>query len=523
MAAQLISKSSDFMKNVFQLFFFLLISTSTFAQKTKIADPKKYAATITPADLSKHLYIVAGAEMEGRETATEGQRKAAAYIENHFRSLGLKPANKENYQQFFPVYRDEPGETELMLNGKAFEPYKDFSPVAQWNNTATQYFSEFVFAGHGIVDGSTDDYAGLNVSGKLVLLLDGAPKGFKPSVPGFRSSISTYGKISAARNKGAAAVIIVGTGFPRKEPTGPGNQYVDLYKSAQFPNSFIVSDNTARLIVGNDSTWSAWKEAGKSGKVSGKTISNNLQLSYSKKTTQLESSNVLAYVEGSDKNDEWLVITAHYDHLGKRGDVIYYGADDDGSGTVGILEIAEAFVKAKAEGKGPRRNVMFMAVSGEEKGLWGSEYFSDNPTIPMDKVTADLNIDMIGRTDTERTSADTLNYVYVVGDDKLSSELKPISEGVNKKYVNMVLDYKFNDPNDQNRIYYRSDHFNFARKGVPIIFYYDGMLQADYHKPTDTPDKINYPLLAKRAQLVFYTAWEMANRDNMLKRDIPLD
>jgi Zn-dependent M28 family amino/carboxypeptidase len=231
---------------------------------------------------------------------------------------------------------------------------------------------------------------------------------------------------------------------------------------------------------------------------------------------------VLGYVEGSDKSDEWLIITSHYDHLGKRGDVIYYGADDDGSGTVGVLEIAEAFVKAKAAGNGPRRNVLFMTVSGEEKGLWGSEYFSEHPTVPMDKVTADLNIDMIGRTDTERTTGDTLNYVYVVGDDKLSTDLKPISEAMNNKYTKMTLDYKFNDPNDQNRIYYRSDHFNFARKGVPIIFYYDGMLKSDYHKPTDTPDKINYPLLAKRAQLVFHTAWEMANRDGLLKRDIEL-
>jgi Zn-dependent M28 family amino/carboxypeptidase len=188
-----------------------------------------------------------------------------------------------------------------------------------------------------------------------------------------------------------------------------------------------------------------------------------------------------------------------------------------------VLEIAEAFAKAKAEGKGPRRNVMFMTVSGEEKGLWGSEYFSEHPSVPLDKVTADLNIDMIGRTDTERMTGDTLNYVYVVGDDKLSTDLKPISEGVNNKYTKLVLDYKFNDPKDPNRIYYRSDHYNCAAKGVPIIFYYDGMLLADYHKPTDTPDKINYPLLAKRAQLVFYTAWDMANRADMVKRDKPLD
>jgi len=329
-----------------------------------------------------------------------------------------------------------------------------------------------------------------------------------------------YGKIIAARNKGAAAVIMAGAGFPRRAGAMPGNQYTNIYKAEQYPNTFIVSDATAKAIAGE--AWDGWKEAGKAAKVAGKLLKANLKLSFEKKTEELSSSNVLAYVEGTDKSDEWLIITSHYDHLGKRGDVIYYGADDDGSGTVGVLEIAEAFVKAKAAGNGPRRNVLFMTVSGEEKGLWGSEYFSEHPTVPMDKVTADLNIDMIGRTDTERTTGDTLNYVYVVGDDKLSTDLKPISEAMNNKYTKMTLDYKFNDPNDKNRIYYRSDHFNFARKGVPIIFYYDGMLQSDYHKPTDTPDKINYPLLAKRAQLVFHTAWEMANRDGLLKRDIEL-
>jgi Zn-dependent M28 family amino/carboxypeptidase len=189
---------------------------------------------------------------------------------------------------------------------------------------------------------------------------------------------------------------------------------------------------------------------------------------------------------------------------------------------VSIIELAEAFARAKAAGKGPRRSIIFMTVSGEEKGLWGSDFFSEHPTVSMEKVTANLNIDMIGRIDTERKKPDTNNYVYVVGDDKLSSELKPLSEAVNKKYTKLVLDYKFNDPNDTERIYFRSDHYNFAKKGVPIIFYYDGMLKADYHQPTDTPDKINYPLLARRAQLVFYTAWEMANRENMMKRDIPL-
>jgi Zn-dependent M28 family amino/carboxypeptidase len=164
-----------------------------------------------------------------------------------------------------------------------------------------------------------------------------------------------------------------------------------------------------------------------------------------------------------------------------------------------------------------------MTVSGEEKGLWGSAYYANHPVFPLEKTTVDLNIDMIGRSDTSRKKGDLNNYVYVVGDDKISSDLKLISEDVNKKYTKMELDYKFNDPNDRNRIYFRSDHYNFAQKGVPIIFYYDGMLGGDYHRSTDTPDKINYELLVKRAQLVFYTAWEMANRNEMLRRDLKLE
>jgi Zn-dependent M28 family amino/carboxypeptidase len=299
-----------------------------------------------------------------------------------------------------------------------------------------------------------------------------------------------------------------------------GNMYNELYKAEQTPSIYTISAKVAEAIMGAE--YNTLTQNGKSGKVPAKLVTANVLLELNKKVMMLQSTNVLGYLEGTDKKDEWLIITAHYDHLGKRGDVIYYGADDDGSGTVSVLEIAEAFAKAKAAGNGPRRNVLIMTVSGEEKGLWGSEYFSDNPAVPLDKVTAGLNIDMVGRVDTERKTADTLNYIYVVGDDKLSTELKPLSEAVNKKYPKLTLDYKFNDPNDQEQIYFRSDHYNFARKGVPVIFYYDGMLKADYHKPTDTPDKINYELMSKRARLVFLTAWEMANRNEMMKRDLAL-
>jgi Zn-dependent M28 family amino/carboxypeptidase len=311
-------------------------------------------------------------------------------------------------------------------------------------------------------------------------------------------------------------VLIIQDNFPRKGNSSKGNMYLTAFKKTNYPNTFFVSEKIAQAIMGDDYA------TAKNGNAQPKTYTANVKLALNKDVQQLQSSDVLGYLEGTDLKDQLVVISAHYDHLGTRNADIYYGADDDGSGTVSILEMAQAFSKAKAAGKGPRRSILFLANSGEEKGLWGSEYYTDHPTYPLEKTTVDLNIDMIGRLDDTRKKGDSTNYVYVVGDDKLSTDLKLISEEQNKKYTKMELDYKFNDPNDQQRIYYRSDHFNFARKGVPIIFYYDGMLDADYHKPTDTPDKINYDVMAKRAKLVFYTAWDMANRNDMLKRDIPL-
>jgi Zn-dependent M28 family amino/carboxypeptidase len=223
-----------------------------------------------------------------------------------------------------------------------------------------------------------------------------------------------------------------------------------------------------------------------------------------------DSENVVAFIEGSEKPDEILVISSHYDHLGidAKGN-IFNGADDDGSGTVAILEIAEAFMEAKASGFGPKRSILFLNVTGEEKGLIGSKYYTDHPIFPLVQTVANLNIDMIGRSDVAHEGND--NYVYLIGSDKLSTELHNLSEEVNSKYMNMDFDYTYNDENDPNRFYYRSDHYNFAKNNIPIIFYFNGV-HADYHKITDTPDKIEYDLLAKRAKLIFLTAWEIANR-----------
>ena len=506
------------MKKLF-LSLFVLSNLGLFAQKnkpTKPADPKTFASTITADDLKKHLYIVASAEMEGRETATLGQRKAAAYIEQHFKSLGLTPGNKGSFQMPYPVFQDSLTSAAIEVNGKKFEFSQDFNVNLSAVNSSTLMASEVVFVGAGRSDSAKNDYEGLNTRGKIVLAYPSTSAPAAAQGRGMRGNPQAALQEAAAKN-GASAVLLVQPNFQKRPAVAKGMQYTTAFRKTNLPNVYTVSEALAEAIMGAD------LKAAKTGAAAVKSYDAEVLVSLNKFTSRLESSNVLGFMEGTDLKDEFLVLSAHYDHLGKRDNgVIYFGADDDGSGTVSVLELAEAFVKAKEAGKGPRRSILFITVSGEEKGLWGSNYYSEHPAFPLEKTTADLNIDMVGRIDPKRTYGDSTNYVYVVGDDKLSSDLKPISEAINKKYLGMELDYKYNDPKDQERIYFRSDHFNFARKGVPIIFYFNGT-HNDYHKPTDTPDKINYELMSKRAQLVFYTAWEMANRNEMLKRDIPLE
>lgn len=228
-----------------------------------------------------------------------------------------------------------------------------------------------------------------------------------------------------------------------------------------------------------------------------------------------DSENILAFIEGSEKPEEIVVISGHYDHVGTRNGIVYNGADDDGSGTVAVMEIAKAFQSAKKAGKGPKRSILFLHVTGEEHGLFGSEYYTDNPVFPLANTVVDLNIDMIGRDDPENRGK---QYVYVIGSDMLSSQLKVINEAANKTTNNLELNYKYDDPNDPQRLYYRSDHYNFAKNNVPVAFFFDG-IHEDYHKPTDDVEKIDYNLLAKRTQLVFATAWELANRKDRIVVD----
>jgi len=231
------------------------------------------------------------------------------------------------------------------------------------------------------------------------------------------------------------------------------------------------------------------------------------------KNKYIKGENVLGFIEGTDLKEELIIITAHYDHLGKHEDKIFNGADDDGSGTVATLEIAEAFMLAKKEGNGPRRSVLIMPVSGEEKGLLGSKYYTDHPIYPLENTVANLNIDMIGRIDDWHENGD---YVYLIGADMLSQELHDISEQINDQHIGLELDYTFNAEDDPNRYYYRSDHYNFAKNNIPVIFYFNGVHE-DYHKVTDTVEKIDFNKIQTITRLVFLTAWELANREERIQ------
>ncbi|RYY92093.1 MAG: M28 family peptidase, partial [Chitinophagaceae bacterium] len=381
----------------------LLASVAGEAQKK--ANPQVFAATINEADMRRHLFTLASADMEGRETATPGQKKAAAYIENHFRQLGLEPGNNGSYQQVYNVYQDSLLRAAVEVNGTPFTLDKDFSfqNLGALTN-ATYRFSEAVYVA------ADDTAANPALRGRLVIAAAGGPGAGR--------------MVSYLTRMGAAAILMVSKDFPRKTASNTrGNMMLSGFRRSINPQGFTVSESVARAIMG-----ASYDSLAGGAALQNREFTANVLLDVQKQTRTLESSNVIGVLPGTDLKDEYLFVTGHYDHLGKRDTVIYYGADDDGSGTTGVLEIAEAFALAKKAGRGPRRTMVFMTVSGEEKGLWGSQYYSEHPIFPLEKTTADLNIDMIGRGDATRKDAagnvDTLNYVFEVGDDKVSSELR---------------------------------------------------------------------------------------------------
>jgi hypothetical protein len=513
----------------------LLAFGATAQNKTAI----KFSQSITKDNAYKHLSVLASDEYEGRETGKKGAWMAADYIKGQFKNLGLTPPVNGEYFQPIDMVTYNLSKSVLTVNGQPKEALKDF--VVQPGNVTLSGFSfnanEVLFAGYGLTRSDYDDLVGQDVAGKVVMIFaNGGPTAKDAEAPKDRAGMiaamnARRSKLTSLMERKALGVIVIDPSIDNMSPEAKlrlaGNGQLTLKTAENIAKMQtqkglnVVSVNTAtanEILKASGLTVEALQQQiATTAKPATKLIKVSVSASAVKEEVKVRAENVLGFLEGSDPKlkQEILVVTGHYDHIGlttSGTDKVNNGADDDGSGTTGVLLIAEAFTKAKKAGNGPKRSILFMTVVGEEKGLLGSEWYSEHPVFPLANTIADLNTDMIGRTGFEHQGkADSTNYIYVIGSDKLSSEMKKISETVNNTYTKLVLDYKYDDPSDTERIYYRSDHYNFAKHNIPIIFYFDGLNQ-DYHKASDEVSKINFPLLAKRAQLTYFTAWELANR-----------
>ncbi|UOQ97896.1 M28 family peptidase [Hymenobacter sp. 5317J-9] len=510
---------------------------------------RTYAATILPDELRQNLTVVASDAFQGREAGQPGQKMAAEFLVKQFAALGLQGPVQGGYNPYlqqFPLLRGTPAPGGyVQVNGQRYEWLNDFfsyGPIPSPFLAPT--VAQPVFVGFGVEQGAYNDYAGLDVQGKDVVALMGEPQDDRGRrLVKSRGRANDYWdsglrKAALARAHGARSIFLVtfaSTAAFRKEGQQFGSSLSEPAFSLPDPGPAII-DTVSESIPPGIGVYLTSQELGL--RLAGATMPELLGYVHAlgqaggpvrpafqpptatfylpQAQQQLSTENVLGFLEGSDKKDEVLVISAHYDHLGVKHDTIYNGADDDGSGTVAVLQLAKAFAQAKNEGHGPRRSILFVAMTAEEEGLFGSEYYTAHPVFPLANTIADLNIDMVGRTD--RKHGTKRHFVCVVGSDKLSSELHAINEAANRDYTHMELDYHFNVPNEPEHIYYRSDHYNFARRKIPVIFYTTGE-HADYHKATDDVDKIEFDKLAERAQLVFYTAWELANREQRIVVD----
>ena len=497
----------------------LLFPITLFAQQLDTV-AIRYSKNICVADMSKNLHVLASDEYEGRETGKKGQKMAADYIAAQFKAAGIPPYKENSYFQQFPLNVIMPQPAEITINGKEYTGNKDYYNFPGQSEQKIET-DKVLFLGYGIDEPQYSDYKGVDVKDKVLMILSGEPYKDSLSIITGKKAASMWSsyyktKLEKARESGVQALFVIVDDVAKdlidnKRRLESSSMKLDLGKK-EMPVVYI-SKEMANAILRKQKVEKIKQKISKSSspiiyEAKGKVlinIKNNVQ--------KISSENVLAYIEGTDKKEELVVVTAHYDHLGIDGKIVFNGADDDGSGTVAVINMAETFAKAKKEGRGPRRSMLFMTVAGEEKGLLGSSYYVDHPEFPLEKTVCDLNIDMIGRVDEKH--ANNANYIYLIGSDKLSSQLHTISENENKLHDNLELDYTYNDEKDKNRFYYRSDHYNFAKNGIPVIFYFNGV-HADYHKETDEVEKINFEKMEKITRLVFFTAWELANRNERI-------
>lgn len=525
------------MKTVSNILFFLL-PFFAIAQSSAwmAAKPEVFAETILRDDLKRHAYALADSSMAGRETGEPGQKRAAAYLADFFAAHNLPKIGDDSTYFQRVTYRTENWERiALQVRGEAYRSIKDYYAIPYFNQDLESFRAEeVVFLGYGIDNERYSDYKNVDVSGKVILIYDGEPRDKQGnSLLTGSEELSDWTKnwkkkLRAARTHGVRLVLFIDSDFQenmfknaKQTLLGYEVQFQDLHIADELVNNIFLSSSLAKKLLGDAyrDVVKARTKIARKGMLQSITVPCNLEVDLKKRVRLLEGENVLGYVEGVDETlrDELVVVTAHYDHLGWRGKVLYPGANDNASGTAAVLEICEALVEARKTGQGPRRSVLLMLVSGEEKGLLGSRYYVENPVFPLENTIANVNIDMIGRVDeAHKVNRD---YIYVIGSDRLSTELHTINETANTLYTNLDLDYTYNAADDPNRYYYRSDHYNFAAQGIPAIFYFNGT-HYDYHRPGDTADKLDYKAMERITRLIFHTTWELANRTERIKVDV---
>lgn len=494
---------------------------------------ERYSALIQEQKLKNYVNMLASPEFQGRGAAQLGERLTTAYLTDFYKKNEILPFFNESYTQEIKIKKEQWKNISLKFDDKKLENLLDFYSFPKSNNTPENDISEtqVSFLGYGIDDKNYSDYYGFAATGKVVIMLQGEPRDkYNYSYITGKADYSDWStdwkkKLITARKRGVELVLFVEDSIEQRVDKykrflkRPNYVFDEEQQMLPYANSMYISPKVARQIMGS-TNYEKYKEAILSIKENGTPNSFSfrtywLDVVQEKEIEYFTSKNVAAFIPGTDKKDEIIVVSAHLDHLGIHNNRIHYGADDNASGTAAIMSIAETLQLARKEGFGPRRSVLVLNATAEEIGKMGSEYFVEKfPN--RDVIVADLNIDMIGRVDSAHMQ--NPDYLYIIGSDFLSTELHEINEQANKEYSNLKLDYKFNTIEDPNRFYFRSDHYNFAKHNIPVIFYFNGTHE-DYHQPSDTADKINYTALTKRTKFIFNTLWELANREARIKVD----
>ena len=498
----------------------------------KIKEDRLYKSslTITPEEMKEHLYYLASDELGGRELGTEGNMLAASYIADHFKKIGLPPmTGADSYFQevdFTWLYWDD---IYIQVEDKKYKQLWDFVAFQDANAGGELDFDEVTFLGYGIDDKKYTDYKRAKVKDEVILIYDGEPRNKKGEFRITKSdqpsewSSNLNLKLEAAQKRGVKHILIVVDNIQklveqnRRQLLG-AKVLLGKPEQMQGPVDYTyISSTMAQKILGEMGTKKVIKRQKcitKRGKSKPVAVDSDVEIVQTKRSRYVSGVNVAAMIEGEEKPDEYVFVTAHYDHIGKKGRDINNGADDNASGTTSVLEIADAYAQAAEKGDRPDRSIVFMLVTGEEKGLLGSDYYVENPIVPLSHTMVDINVDMVGRIDNNYKGQP--NYIYVIGSDRISPQLHEVNEDVNQTYSKLILDYKYNDEKDPNRFYYRSDHFNFAKKGIPAIFFFNGTHE-DYHRPTDTADKIEYEKMSEIARHIYRLSWKLGDLEERLE------